>query len=158
MPQSSNPYCFDSLVTYKLVDIIANENMEPNVITVINIIPSILSLYYLYKDEYILFFIFLIIRLFLDCLDGHVARKYNKTTDFGADLDHYTDMIFFILLIILLTYRLNIIILIFFTCILTIILNRIYLPVITEFFQFVEDNTVLMVPLISILFIYLQNI
>ena len=157
MPSPTNPYCFDSLVTYKFVDIIANEQMEPNVITISNIIPSFLALYFLYRCDYILFIIFLVIRLILDCLDGHVARKYNKTSDFGYKLDHYTDLIFYIILIIILSSKFNIIIIILLTTILIILLKKYYIPILSELFQIVEDNTVIMIPLISIIFIYLQK-
>ena len=155
MPQSNNPLCFDSMITYKFVDIIANEKMEPNIITISNIIPSFLSLYFLYHHNYVLFIIFLVIRLILDCLDGHVARKYNKITNFGNKLDHYTDLIFYIILIILLTSKFNIIIIIIIVTIFIIIIERHYIPILSELFQIIEDNSVIMVPLISIILINL---
>jgi phosphatidylglycerophosphate synthase len=35
-----------------------------------------------------------------DCMDGNMARMFNKVSDFGDKLDHYTDLIQFVLLVI----------------------------------------------------------
>jgi phosphatidylglycerophosphate synthase len=130
--------------------------MDPNVITTINIIPSSLALYYLYNQEYVLFILFLIIRLILDCADGHVARKYNKVSDFGDLYDHYLDLFFYVFLIVLLTYKFNIIISIILISIVLMSLQRIKIPIIYDFFDFIEDNTVIMIPLLAIGIIYIQ--
>ena len=156
MPEPIHPYCFDSFFTYKFVDLITNKDMEPNVITTINIIPSCLALYYLYNQEYVLFILFLIIRLILDCADGHVARKYNKISEFGDLYDHYLDLFFYVFLIVLLTYKFNIIISIILISIVLMSLQRIKIPIIYDFFDFIEDNTVIMIPLLSIGIIYIQ--
>ena len=153
MPHPENLYSFDSIFTYKFVDLISNENMEPNIITAINIIPSILSLYFLYNCNYFLFFIFLIVRLVLDCLDGHVARKYNKITPFGDKFDHYTDLIFYIILIVLLSLKIDIIFILLITITIFLLLERHYIPILSELFQIIEDNTVISVPIISGLFL-----
>ncbi len=102
MPAPVNPNALDNLTFYKLADMIANENMNPNVITMLNIIPSALSLYFLYTNDIIPFIIFTEIRLFLDCLDGFVARKYNKTSKFGAILDQSIDLIYIFVLVLIL--------------------------------------------------------
>ena len=131
--------------------------MNPNIITAINIIPSIISLYFLYNTNYFLFFIFLIIRIILDCLDGHVARKYNKITNFGDKFDHYTDLIFYLILITLLCSNMNIIYILVIIITLIIILERYYIPILSEIFDIIEDNTILSVPLISGLLLYSKN-
>ena len=157
MPEPINKYSFDSFFTYKFVDLITNKNMEPNIITTINIIPSFLSLYYLYNKEYIFFIFFLIIRLILDCADGHVARKYNKISEFGNLYDHYLDLVFYLFLTILLVYKFNIILSILIILIVLIYLNRIYVSIIYDFFKIIEDNTVISIPMISIIIIYIQK-
>ena len=68
-------------------------NFTPNMITYLNIITSILSIYYLYHLDYNLAALFLVITYILDCCDGYYARKYKKETYFGDLLDHYTDYI-----------------------------------------------------------------
>ena len=35
------------------------------------------------------------IQYFFDCFDGYYARKYNQVTDFGDQLDHFSDVIFY---------------------------------------------------------------
>jgi phosphatidylglycerophosphate synthase len=157
MPHPDNLYSFDSLFTYKFVDLISNKNMEPNVITAINIFPSILSLYFLYKTNYLFFYIFLIVRLVLDCLDGHVARKYNKESDFGDKFDHYLDLIFYVGLIVILFSSMNLVFVLLIIIVLIIILERYYIPILSEIFNIIEDNTVLLVPIISGLIIYFRN-
>jgi len=44
------------------------------------------------------FYLYLII-VFLDIVDGYVARKFKITSDYGAYLDGYSDTLFHILLL-----------------------------------------------------------
>ena len=74
----------------------------PNMITYLNIITSVISIYYLYNLNYNLAALFLVITYILDCCDGYYARKYKKETYFGDLLDHYTDYILYIALYYLL--------------------------------------------------------
>tara|TARA_B000000475_G_scaffold107144_1_gene86938 strand:+ start:263 stop:829 length:567 start_codon:yes stop_codon:yes gene_type:complete len=80
-------------------------NFTPNMITGINIICSILCLYYLYIGEYKLGVLFLILTYLFDALDGFYARKYKMETYFGDLLDHYTDYIFYLGLYYLLLFK-----------------------------------------------------
>lgn len=80
-------------------------NFTPNMITGINIICSLLCLYYLYIGEYILGVIFLILTYLFDALDGFYARKYKMETYFGDLLDHYTDYFLYIVLYYLLLFK-----------------------------------------------------
>tara|TARA_B100001559_G_C16395968_1_gene573474 strand:- start:436 stop:1005 length:570 start_codon:yes stop_codon:yes gene_type:complete len=80
-------------------------NFTPNMITGINIICSILCLYYLHIKEYYLGILFLILTYLFDALDGFYARKYKMETYFGDLLDHYTDYIFYIGLYYLLLFK-----------------------------------------------------
>tara|TARA_Y100001958_G_C21182043_1_gene511719 strand:- start:53 stop:619 length:567 start_codon:yes stop_codon:yes gene_type:complete len=82
-------------------------NFTPNMITGINIICSILCLYYLYIGEYNFGVLFLILSYLFDALDGFYARKYKMETYFGDLLDHYTDYIFYIGLYCLLLFKIS---------------------------------------------------
>jgi len=144
MPQPSNKLSVDNLITYPLIDLIANKNMIPNVITIINIIPSCISLYYLYNKNFILFYIFLIIHIILDCLDGHVARKYNKQTYIGGILDAVTDFLYYSAMIIILTHTNKLFMTI---CLILLILLDICRP--QYIFNLIQDNTLVSVPLIA---------
>ena len=77
----------------------------PNMITTIGVILRGFSVYYLLKNQKNKFLILAIFSYFLDCLDGHYARKYNMCTKFGDYYDHVTDLIYDgILLFILIKY------------------------------------------------------
>lgn len=82
-------------------------HFTPNMITGINIICSILCLYYLYIEKYNLGVLFLILTYLFDALDGFYARKYKMETYFGDLLDHYTDYIFYIGLYYLILFKIH---------------------------------------------------
>ena len=82
-------------------------NFTPNKITIINIICSIICLYYLYIGEYKLGVLFYILTYLFDCTDGFFARKYKMETYFGDLLDHYTDYIFWLGLLYILIFRIH---------------------------------------------------
>ncbi|HEY9704234.1 MAG TPA: CDP-alcohol phosphatidyltransferase family protein [Allocoleopsis sp.] len=75
--------------------------LTPNDITSISIFFGTLGLYFLYKNNLVLFVLFFSIFYYLDCLDGFYARKYDMVTQFGDIYDHLRDIIIFSLLIIL---------------------------------------------------------
>ena len=80
-------------------------NFTPNMITGINIICSMLCLYYLYIGEYKLGILFLVLTFLFDCMDGSYARGYKMETYFGDLLDHYTDYIFYMFLYYILIFK-----------------------------------------------------
>lgn len=141
----------ESVITYKIAAILANEHIEPNYITIFNIIPSVLALYYIYHDDFLWFCIYLIIRIILDSLDGYTARKFNKVSKFGELLDCIQDTFFWsILLYILLKNKVNNIIL--FVIILSFIIviqDWSYFPIMTELFDIAHDNTIVFAPIVS---------
>lgn len=65
----------------------------PNMITTYSFILGIIALHYLYKQEVNKFAVFYVLSYFMDCLDGHMARKYSVTSKFGDFYDHITDLI-----------------------------------------------------------------
>ena len=72
------------------------KNIHPNIITGFGFILN----YYIYKElqkpfmdkQRLISILFL--RWLADCLDGNVARKYNKTSKLGNKLDTLSDLIF----------------------------------------------------------------
>jgi len=121
MPQPKNPNALDNITFYKLCTILETPNIEPNYVTLFNVIPSALTIYNLYNEQYIFFIIFFTIRSFLDCYDGHLARTYKKTSNFGATLDLLLDVSFFTGLLIVILKK-NILLMILFFIILYIII------------------------------------
>ena len=72
----------------------------PNVFTTLSLIISIVGTYYVYNKSYKLGAILIFIGYFFDCLDGNFARAYNMVTDFGDKYDHISDIVKFILLLL----------------------------------------------------------
>ena len=82
-----------------------NIKFNPNMLTTLGLICSILFVYFLWKRNLFLSLLFLFLRQYFDYADGLMARKYNQTTKFGDFYDHLSDTLFFsIPLIILLIF------------------------------------------------------
>ena len=83
--------------------------LVPNHITILNFILSLYIIYAVYKKSHNIptFLVLIFIRSILDCLDGAVARKCNKTSELGKYLDVLSDTITFILLMLLLYFKPN---------------------------------------------------
>jgi phosphatidylglycerophosphate synthase len=75
-------------------------NITPNIITVFRIILGVFTIYY-FNFSCDIFFPMIGTALFywLDCLDGHLARKTNQVTIIGDYLDHYADITFYLALL-----------------------------------------------------------
>jgi hypothetical protein len=63
----------------------------PNMITTLSNIAAIIVILLLLHAKYVWAAIFFIVAYFFDCLDGHVARKYNMTSKIGDYYDHVSD-------------------------------------------------------------------
>lgn len=109
-PVYENP--IDNFIVFELCEPISNFlnsiNITPNIITTFGVISSLIGAYFLYKYKIYPFIFFYLFAYFCDCLDGYMARKYNKQTKFGDYYDHITDIIQMGLIIIILIYRYNI--------------------------------------------------
>lgn len=71
--------------------------ITPNMITIFRIVLFLTTYFYLKDDKLIL--ISYIIFYYLDCVDGYIARKYDKITVSGDYLDHLADIIAVILML-----------------------------------------------------------
>lgn len=90
----------DNILIYSLVRksnfIHTKLKLSPNTITSLNILNTIFSNYYLDKRLYKKksfnpWAILLYVQIYLDCLDGYIARNYNKYSKLGEILDHGND-------------------------------------------------------------------
>jgi len=77
----------------------------PNGITTLSLLFGIISIIFLYRYNILAFAITYLISYFFDCMDGHFARKYKMTSDFGDMYDHFKDWTVGILLFVVLFYR-----------------------------------------------------
>jgi len=129
------------------------KNIHPNVVTIINCILSFSIIYYLYYSnfnltinmKYLIVFLFFL-RTFLDALDGTIARMYKKESECGAYLDTYSDIFFFVGLIVIIFNISQI-----FSISLLAILFLYYLNINTYITSLLHDNTLLIIPMISII-------
>ncbi len=65
--------------------------ISPNQWTLLTIIPTILSFYFIINSNFLLAALFLIIATFIDVIDGAVARVTGRITKLGAYLDTIMD-------------------------------------------------------------------
>lgn len=65
--------------------------IHPNILSLLGLFTDAVILYAILNQLYILMCICLFIRYSCDCLDGAVARKYNKVSDLGGLLDTIAD-------------------------------------------------------------------
>lgn len=81
--------------------------VTPNIATTFGLICRLISIYYLYTN---LFLIMAVISYFFDCLDGHLARKYQQCTVFGDYYDHIGDVVYHLFLLYYLFFQSNLLI------------------------------------------------
>ena len=74
------------------------KDISPNTITTIGILFGLLSAYNISHANFRFAAILFLIAYYLDCVDGKVARKYNKVTLFGDYYDHISDMLKYIVI------------------------------------------------------------
>ena len=79
----------------------------PNMITSIGLVIGLLSVYFMYKKNYIVAGFLFVLCYFFDCLDGYYARKYNMVTRFGDYYDHLRDVLIFSLVSFFIFHHLN---------------------------------------------------
>ena len=90
----------------KLIPFFHKLNFTPNMITILSLIFSLLSIYFLFEDKKIFFVLFYLIGFLFDCMDGRMARKYNQGSIYGMMLDMVCDISKVILLILVIIYKL----------------------------------------------------
>ena len=71
--------------------ILAKTGLSPNQITVLSVLIGLFQIYFFWKNELLLGFLFFILAAFMDILDGSLARATNRVSRFGQLLDHFSD-------------------------------------------------------------------
>lgn len=74
----------------------------PNMITVLNMLNGLYTFYAVWSKQYALAAILIQVYLFLDIVDGNLARYKNMTSELGKNLDLVCDIVFYNLFFILL--------------------------------------------------------
>jgi phosphatidylglycerophosphate synthase len=83
----------DKLTAYILDHFSFFKFISPNLITISGLLMNFLILYYIIYGDFLFTTILLLLRYLADCLDGGVARKYNKKSKIGGALDTWSDTI-----------------------------------------------------------------
>jgi len=74
-----------------LLPIAKKINVNPNLLTVLSILLTLGSAYYILKSELVVAAALFLVGALLDALDGMVAREHHRTTKFGAFFDQFAD-------------------------------------------------------------------
>ena len=67
----------------------------PNVLTLLNLVSGMTSIFFSISKEYRIACIFMFIAVLFDFLDGRVARYMKKVTNLGKELDSLSDLVSF---------------------------------------------------------------
>ena len=104
-----------------VIDLLHKINITPNALTIAGILFIAVGSYFLYRENFILAGIFILVGNLCDALDGSLARKHNQTSKFGAFLDSVVDRISDFLPLIAVAYLFKDNELLFFTSLLAIV-------------------------------------
>lgn len=86
---------------------LSQTNITPNMITIVNVFFTIVLFYLGYNEKNLLCGLGVQIYLFLDILDGNLARYKNMTSEFGKKIDWFCDLIFYSLIFIFIGLKTN---------------------------------------------------
>ncbi|RKD31553.1 CDP-diacylglycerol--serine O-phosphatidyltransferase [Thermohalobacter berrensis] len=67
----------------------------PNFFTILNLCFGILSILYIFDNDYYISSVLILMAALFDRFDGKLARKFNATTNIGKELDSLCDLISF---------------------------------------------------------------
>lgn len=104
-------YLMEGLYTrfiVKLLPYVGKTFLTPNILTSLNIINSVIIFLSIWYGKYFLAAILVQLYLFLDILDGNLARYQGKSTRIGAILDKISDRLFYNGVIIVLGLKIEI--------------------------------------------------
>ncbi len=65
----------------------------PNIITLLNLFSGIIALFFVFKHQWDLVFLFVILGILLDFIDGLLARSLGVSGEMGLQLDSLADMV-----------------------------------------------------------------
>lgn len=88
-------YFYTQKIVEPILPYISKTFITPNMVTIINIILSFIIFYLAYNRYYLIVAVLIQIYLFLDILDGNLARYKNMKTKLGAKLDNINDSVFY---------------------------------------------------------------
>lgn len=88
-------YFYTKKIVEPILPYISKTFITPNMVTITNIILSFVMFYLAYNKYYVTVALLIQVYLFLDILDGNLARYKNMKSKLGANLDNINDSIFY---------------------------------------------------------------
>ena len=98
---------YTSLVV-KLLPFLGRTFLTPNMVTVVNIVNASLACVLIWGEHYKIAALLVQVYLFLDILDGNLARYKNSCTSLGKILDQISDRFFYNIFFFVLAIRLRV--------------------------------------------------
>lgn len=144
MPEPRSDFSIDREIGYPLATAIAPSFISPNVITFLGYIPTVIAVKAVFEDDSVTLLGAVVVRTFIDLLDGATARKYNKSSPSGDIIDKGSDYIFIIAMFAAVAAKNNCCGILLLLCIASIVLYHVVPAVGT----LIHDNTLVMVPLL----------
>ncbi|MFR1380462.1 MAG: CDP-alcohol phosphatidyltransferase family protein [Clostridium neonatale] len=95
---------YTNIIVEPILPLIGKTPITPNFITISNIFLSFIIYYCAFKGNLTLVGILIQVYLFLDILDGNLARYKNMKSKIGAKLDFWSDRFFYNLIFISIGY------------------------------------------------------
>lgn len=95
------------ITKYILDNVSLLSKVHPNVITMSGVIANLLIVFLLTVNLFWAFLIVLFYRYLADCVDGGVARKYNKKSKLGGILDTLSDNMLIYIICWAILYKLD---------------------------------------------------
>lgn len=92
----------------KMLPFFGKTFITPNMVTVVNIVNAVFVCGLIWKGHYAAVALFVQLYLFLDILDGNLARYKNSCTSWGKILDQISDRFFYNVFFVVLAVRLSI--------------------------------------------------
>ena len=77
----------------------------PNILTGVSGVFGLLSVYFVYKSNYILGALMFLLSYIFDCFDGNFARTYNMVSPLGDWFDHTKDSVIAALLLVTVYFK-----------------------------------------------------
>ena len=98
-------YFYTVKIVEPILPILSKTFVTPNMVTIFNSFFSFLIFYLAYQKEFFIVAICIQLYLFLDILDGNLARRKNMKTKLGARLDTINDRVFYTLIFVFIGYK-----------------------------------------------------
>lgn len=93
-------YFYTVKIVEPILPFLSKTFLTPNMVTMFNSFFALLMFYLAYREKFLIVAVCIQIYLFLDILDGNLARYKNMKSKLGAKLDSINDRVFYTLIFV----------------------------------------------------------